>query len=260
MRTAKSRPAARPRTDVVTKTAKCFKCGAPVAYVFRWAEKTEACLCEQCTPVDAWTTVTDVARREVFIRRLNRSGLSRQPRIVEALGLSSSEPDPERLSGETDPWRRAEEAVSALVSAPPGALLVLSGPSGTGKSTCSAKGSYDTHGRYQAREDWTRLKRYQDTSEIDWLQDHPGVVVLDEVCSVLANGRTMDNSHDMAVVDVLAKGRFARKRSTIITTNACEEDWLELYGTLAQAIWTRSTDMTGELAAGGFVDCSPGVH
>lgn len=242
------------------RDAPCSRCDTGIVPVILASMVGDPrCLCEGCSrqtqPRAARLEDVTRAQADAFARRLDRTNLQHQPRIVAALRLTPEDPDPEVVQGHR--WRPTLAACTTYrVKAPPGSLMVLSGPSQAGKSTSSALLAWQTHGRYLPREQWTRLNRYGDTSELDWLLGRPGVVVLDEVCLTGPRG-VVDNNHDMAVVDLVVKGRHARKLGTVLTTNATEAEFLEFYGNVAKAVWARTMDLTGEVVGAGWVDCTP---
>lgn len=250
-------------SDMLARDVPCSRCESGIVPVILASMVGgPECVCPGCAEVlqRAKAPRPEDVRAEAFARRLRRANLERQQRIVAALGLTADEPDPEVVQGAR--WRSTMAACTTFRARhcrdgrPTGALMVLAGPSGVGKSTCAARLSYDTHGRFLPREEWTRLRRYDDTSELDWLLQHGGVVVLDEVC-LMAGAGSVDNRHDIAVVDTLVKGRHARGLNTVLTTNATYQEFVDHYGVTAKAIWRRSMDLAGEVVGAGWVDCTP---
>jgi hypothetical protein len=243
----------------------CVTCGK-TARAFRHIPAGMV-LCIDCANAEA----ADIERqakergdgsRKTFESRLMRCGLLHQERILRDLDLHLDDPTSVATGWVREalkvPSAKARHAASVAVvnrylDAVSRGTLVLSGPPGTGKSTCAAFAAWRTHGCYLPREKWSSIAPW-DLDEIQWIRQLGGVVVLDEVC--VMNGKDLvDRQGAVEVCGLLVKGRHAANLPTIVTTNADREDFFEAYGALGEAIFRRANvDLGGASVGGGFVD------
>lgn len=249
--------------DMLPKTERrpCAMCTeTPLAFPFI---RPEDVLCPRCADAEGDVIAKERAKRttneqqdeRAFRGKLRRSGLESQTRIVDDLGITRDGDVALAVPQQGARWRDAAEAVLRYLGAARSGTLALSGPSGTGKSTCAAYAAWRTGGLYLPRERWSGIPPW-DSELIIWYGQHGGVLVLDEVCLISGRGEAADRDAQRDIIGSIVKARHAREAATIITTNATEEEFLSTYGTLGEALWRRAqTDLAGNPAGGGWVEC-----
>lgn len=236
----------------------CDECSA-VARSFAFL-KPEDVLCARCAEAEGdkrerWEKAVDA---EHYVQRLTYTGLRGETRIVEALGLAKDNPEPELAPGKKKHLRAVSAATDYFGAAKRG-LLIIAGPSGTGKSTAAGWLAWRTHGRFLPRTDWSGIEtRGRDKSRLAWVKGHAGAVVLDDAFVVRPGDRAGDSDWEQEAVFQIAVHRHEAGLATVITTNATLEDFRHVYGTRGEALLRRARDgedLAGKPEGGGFVQC-----
>ena len=235
----------------------CVKCGQ-LTRMFKVLVDEPECLCSECADKHAHRTKQPV-NTEWFERRLRSANLHDQKRIVDTLRITPQVPDPNLHRPEARYVVAIGAAIKMMRHPKPG-TLILSGYSGSGKSTAAAWAAWTSHGIFLPRSKWTQLpiRTGKDQSELTWISRHGGVVVLDDCLHVKPGGDPGDSEWEAEVIFRVTQERHESGFATILTTQADRREIETTYGTRGEALTRRSSDgqdLEGHPDSGGWVDC-----
>jgi DNA replication protein DnaC len=237
----------------------CVKCGQ-LTRMFKVLVDEPECLCLECANKGLQHAHSNQrVNHEWFARRLKSAGLADQTRIVETLRITAEVPDPNIHRPEARYVVAIGAAIKMLRHPKPG-TLILSGYSGSGKSTAAAWAAWTSHGIFLPRSKWTQLpiRTGRDQSELTWISRHGGVVVLDDCLHVKPGGDPGDSEWEAEVIFRITQERHESGFATILTTQADRREIETSYGTRGEALTRRAADgqdLTGHPNSGGWVDC-----
>lgn len=136
-------------------------------------------------------------------------------------------------------------------------VLVLSGPSGLGKTTCAVDAVMKTKGRFISREEWTHLGA-------GWEIDHVGIRAIIEVRGVVAIDEALvmgakkptETDREQEALFRIVRARHDARRGTMLTTQLSRADVERGYAERGEAIARRAAEglIDGELVDGGWIE------
>lgn len=235
----------------------CIKCGQ-LTRMFKVLVDQPECLCLECADKSAYRTKRRVDTKW-FERRLQAANLHEQKRIIETLRITPEVPDP-NLYRPGPQYVVAIGAVIRMLRHPKPGTLILSGYSGSGKSTAAGWAAWSSHGLFLPRARWSQLpaRSGRDQSELTWVCRHGGIVVLDDCLHVRPGGDPGDSEWENEVLFRVTQERHESGHATILTTQADRREVEVAYGTRGEALIRRSqdgADLEGHPDSGGWVEC-----